>query len=112
MKNKESLKPVKVIKATKVDEVKIIEDAPMEVKKEQKEKPQATKWQPEVGEKALFTNADGVSGVASIQSLEPFVLVEHTIKNGCHSEAQINVNSLDGFTIKPLTKEELYARLS
>lgn len=64
---------------------------------------------PPVGMWLEFASPDNTF-IGVIESLEPFVVVEHKILNGCHSENEIEVAPED-YVLRPLTKDEVYAAL-
>lgn len=58
----------------------------------------------------IFKNKDN-DLIASIQSFDPLVVTEHTVRGGCRAELELSIEDLKEFKIYPLTKEEEMRRL-
>jgi len=71
----------------------------------------ASKWEPSVGEKCLFTN-DQNEFVASVNSIDPLSVTMHIVENGCQCDRELSIESLKEYTITPLTRAEAFIRLS
>jgi len=75
------------------------------------DKPKVVKAkEPQIGVYSLFTKG-GDEFVGIIQSLDPLTIIEHSLTNGTHSEVESDVLSLDGWTVEPLSKGEVFSRL-
>lgn len=61
--------------------------------------------------KYKFENADN-DIIASIESFDPLKVLVHSVRNGCQAEDELSIESLDEYTITPLSREEEIARLS
>lgn len=78
------------------------------------EKPKKVKavdvYMPCLGEIARFVKGNKMF-LAEIQQESPLELVKHDISEGCHRTQLLDVFSLDGYIITPLTKAEVYENL-
>jgi hypothetical protein len=65
---------------------------------------------PPVGMYLDFQGADD-SFIGVIQSIDPFVVVEHSLLNGCHSETERDDLNHADWVVRPMTIEEVFAAL-
>ena len=76
-----------------------------------KKKAEAANIELQLDTKYLFTNKNN-EFIASIQSFDPLRVTQHSVKNGCQSEAELSIDSLDEYAITAMSKDEVFAILS
>jgi len=64
-----------------------------------------------LGQKYLFKNDDN-DFIASIESLEPLKVIQHSVVGGCQSEMELSIDSLDEYEIIELPEDEIFRRLA
>ncbi len=64
-----------------------------------------------LGTFAQFVNGDD-EFIGVVQSLDPLTVVEHLVRNGCQCEDVKEMDSLDGWTVTPLTKQDVFEALN
>lgn len=72
--------------------------------------PKPEVYMPMVGVIARFQKG-GDNFLGEIQSFDPLELVCHDVINTCHRTELLNVTSLDGYTITPVTRLEVMTEL-
>ena len=64
-----------------------------------------------LGTFAKFVNGDD-EFIGVVQSLDPLTVVEHLVRNGCQCEDVKEMDSLDGWTVTPMTAKDVFEALN